>query len=33
LRQFSLESCIDRYERLWRNLAARTPGHPSDWVS
>jgi glycosyltransferase involved in cell wall biosynthesis len=33
LRQFSLESCIDRYESLWRNLAAHNSGHPADWVA
>jgi glycosyltransferase involved in cell wall biosynthesis len=33
LREFSLDSCIHRYERLWRNLASKTPGHPADWVA
>ncbi len=33
LRQFSLEACIDRYERLWRNLAAGAAGTPAEWVA
>ncbi len=32
LAQFSLEACIDRYERLWRGLAEAKPGRPADWV-
>jgi glycosyltransferase involved in cell wall biosynthesis len=32
LRRFSLEACIDRYERLWRNLAEGAAGQPADWV-
>ena len=32
LQRFSLEACIDRYERLWRNLAEGAAGQPSDWV-
>jgi glycosyltransferase involved in cell wall biosynthesis len=33
LQRFSLEACIDRYERLWRNLAQGAAGQPADWVS
>jgi glycosyltransferase involved in cell wall biosynthesis len=32
LQCFSLEACIDRYERLWRNLAEGAAGQPADWV-
>ena len=32
LQRFSLDSCIDRYERLWRNLAEGAAGQPADWV-
>jgi glycosyltransferase involved in cell wall biosynthesis len=32
LQRFSLDTCIDRYERLWRNLAEGAAGQPSDWV-
>jgi glycosyltransferase involved in cell wall biosynthesis len=32
LQRFSLESCIGRYERLWRSLAEGAAGQPSDWV-
>jgi glycosyltransferase involved in cell wall biosynthesis len=32
LQRFSLTSCIDRYERLWRNLAEGAAGQPADWV-
>ncbi len=32
LQRFSLETCIDRYERLWRNLAEGAAGQPADWV-
>jgi hypothetical protein len=32
LQEFSLDTCIDRYERLWRNLAEGAAGQPADWV-
>jgi glycosyltransferase involved in cell wall biosynthesis len=32
LHRFSLESCIGRYELLWRNLAQGAAGQPADWV-
>ncbi len=32
LQQFSLDTCIDRYERLWCNLAEGAAGKPSDWI-
>jgi glycosyltransferase involved in cell wall biosynthesis len=32
MQQFSLESCLDRYERLWRSLAEGAEGKPADWV-
>jgi glycosyltransferase involved in cell wall biosynthesis len=33
LRHFSLESCIDQYEKLWRGLSERRPGRPADWLT
>jgi glycosyltransferase involved in cell wall biosynthesis len=31
--EFSLEACVDRYERLWRGLAEGRPGRPEEWLA
>jgi glycosyltransferase involved in cell wall biosynthesis len=33
LSEFSLEACVDRYERLWRGLAGGRPGRPEEWLA
>jgi glycosyltransferase involved in cell wall biosynthesis len=30
--QFSLETCVDRYERLWRGFAEGWVGQPQEWL-
>jgi L-malate glycosyltransferase len=30
--RYSLETCVDRYERLWRGLAEGRTGQPADWL-
>jgi glycosyltransferase involved in cell wall biosynthesis len=32
LAHFSLDACVDGYERLWRSLAEGRPGAPSSWL-
>ena len=32
LDKFSLQNCIDRYERLWRGFAGKQSGRPADWL-
>jgi glycosyltransferase involved in cell wall biosynthesis len=32
LSRFSLSTCVDRYERLWRGFAEGRAGRPSEWL-
>lgn len=31
--RFSLDTCVQRYDRLWRGILAGTPGAPESWIN